>query len=85
MTNTAHERRRAAPVKVGDIVQVKPDAKGWRGCLVIVTETKGWGVMGFTPIPPNGGMAFIRIANEDFERTGGRAVWSSGSKEQPDV
>jgi hypothetical protein len=65
-------------VKVGSIVQVLPMASNWAGCLVIVTEVRTWGVVGFTPVPPHGGMAFIRIENADLEDTGGMAVWTAG-------
>lgn len=63
-------------IEPGQIVQVRPDAPAWGACLVIVTEVKPWGVQGFTPMPPDGGMAFIRLKTEDFEPTGGVAVWS---------
>lgn len=63
-------------VSVGDIVQVDPAAANWGGCLVIVTEVKSCGIQGFTPMPPDGGRAYIRIKNEDFEAVAAKAVWT---------
>jgi hypothetical protein len=62
---------------VGDIVQVIPDHKGhWAACLVIVTKVRSWGIIGFTPMPPDGRMVFIRLSWDQFEVTGGKAVFS---------
>lgn len=69
-------------VEKGDILQVNPEAtkaRAWAGCLVVVTEVKSWGVQGFTRIPempkPTG-EAYIRIAWDELEDTGGKAVWA---------
>lgn len=54
------------PIKVGSIVQVKPDANAWRGCLVIVTEVRAWGIQGFTPMPPDGGYGLHQAEDRRF-------------------
>lgn len=61
-------------VAVGDIVQAVP-GDNWGACLVIVTELKPWGIQGFTPMPPDGAQAYIRLAWDRFEATGGKAVF----------
>jgi hypothetical protein len=67
-------------VALSDIVQVRPD-RNWGACLVIVTELKSWGIQGFTPMPPDGGQAYIRLKWEDIEPTGGKAVYVPGGEE----
>lgn len=62
-------------VNAGDIVQVTNDSHHWFGCLIVVTEPRGWGVIGYITIPNNerekpNGDAFIRLNNEDFEIVG---------------
>jgi hypothetical protein len=59
-------------LKRGDIVQVDPSHE-WGGCLVVITEPKGWGVQGFVQIP-KGGRAYIRLNNDVIECVG-HAVW----------
>ena len=60
-------------IEVGDIVQATPESD-WSCALVVVTEVKSWGVQGFTQVP-RGGRAYIRLAFEKFEKTGGKAVF----------
>lgn len=67
-------------IAAGDIVQVLPDAGNWASCLVIVTEVKSWGIQGFTPMPPHGGQAYIRLLWEKIEATGGKAVFMPASE-----
>lgn len=64
----------AKSVRTGDVVQAEPGGN-WNACLVIVTEVRSWGVQGFTPIPPDGGQAYIRLTWDQIEATGGRAVF----------
>ena len=55
-------------------MQVDPTKCKWGPSLVVVTEVKSWGIQGYTHIPL-GGDAFIRLKWEEFEPTGGQAVW----------
>jgi hypothetical protein len=73
---------RNKPTEPGDIVQVLP-GRNWGGCLVIVTEVRSWGVQGFTPMPPHGGQAYVRIVMSDFEHTGGKVIFAPEGS--PDV
>lgn len=66
-------------IAVGDIVQAVPEGN-WAGCLVIVTELKPWGIQGFTPIPPHGGQAYIRLPWDRFVLTGGQAQFMPASE-----
>jgi hypothetical protein len=66
----------------GDIVQVNPACSHGRtgqwfnGCLVVVSEVKPWGVQGYVQNAGQPGQAYIRLRTEDFEPTGGKAVWN---------
>jgi hypothetical protein len=67
----------------GDIVQINPECATnpmFGGCLLVVTEPKVWGVMGFVQsLGANGqigGQAFIRLPFAEVEPTGGRVVWA---------
>ena len=62
-------------VDVGDIVQVNPDLEVFGACMVVVTEVKSWGIQGYVQNAGQEGQAYIRLKTEDFEPTGGRAVW----------
>jgi hypothetical protein len=63
----------------GDIVQIIDEKHHWFPALLIVTEDKGWGIMGYhvvcnnDPEKPNG-LAFIRIKNEQIELVGKAAI-----------
>lgn len=59
--------QQGALLKKFDIVQVKPEAENWTSCLVVVTDVFDWGIMGYTSMPPKGGMAYIRIKWADLE------------------
>lgn len=60
----------------GDIVQVTPHGNDtFGGCLVVVTEVKGWGIQGYVQSAGVPGQQYIRLRAVDFEPTGGRAVW----------
>jgi hypothetical protein len=65
-------------LKVGDIVQVTPDKEVFGACMVVVTELKSWGIQGYVQSAGVPGQQFIRLRFEDFERTGGKAVWVRG-------
>lgn len=60
-------------LKAGDVVQINPahDRDGFACCLLMVTEVKQWGVMGFVHIPGrDGGDAYYRVAFEHVESVG---------------
>ena len=61
-------------MKEGDIVQITDEQHPWYPALIIVTELKGWGVMGYALIVTNdetpNGQAYIRIKNEQYEPVG---------------
>ena len=57
------------------IVQVRPDYPMFGGCLVVVTETKDWGIQGYVQSAGVEGQQYIRLKHVDFETTGGIAVW----------
>jgi hypothetical protein len=68
-------------INIGDIVQVNPEKEMFGACLVVVTEVKSWGIQGYVQNASVAGQAYIRLKNEDFEHTGGTAVWIAGSGE----
>ena len=65
----------AGRMNIGDIVQVNPEKEMFGACLVVVTEVKSWGIQGYVQNAGVAGQAYIRLKNEDFEHTGGTAVW----------
>lgn len=65
-------------IKVGDIVQVNPEQETFGACLVVVTELKSFGIQGYVQNAGQEGQAYIRLKHEDFEPTGGKAVWVAG-------
>jgi hypothetical protein len=48
----------ALSVGLGDVVQITNEKHQWFGCLLVVSEVKGWGVLAYCLIPksnlPNG-------------------------------
>lgn len=68
-------------MKPGSIVQVNPECHHGReeqwfgGTLVVVTEVRDWGVVGYVQNAGQDGQAYIRLKNGDYEDTGGCAVW----------
>jgi hypothetical protein len=69
------------PAKVGDVVQMDPAKSRWGAVLVVVEETRSWGVIGYflapgaagegSPVTIKGtGAAYIRIKHEDYVRIG---------------
>ena len=63
-------------IEVGDIVQVDPSKEVFGGCLVVVTEVKPWGIQGYVQSAGVEGQQYIRLECQDYETTGGKAVWS---------
>jgi hypothetical protein len=61
-----------------EIVQVDPSKEMFGGCMVVVTEVKTWGIQGYVQSAGVPGQQYIRLKHEDFERTGGKAVWTVG-------
>lgn len=69
-------------VHVNEIVQLDPEKTSnpmFRGCLMVVTEIKSWGVQGYVQSLGQdlemGGQAYFRAPFGTFERTGGVAPW----------
>jgi hypothetical protein len=69
------QQQRAA-YDVGDLVQVNPSVEVFGGCIVVVTESKPWGVQGYVQSAGVPGQQYIRLKFADIEWTGGKAVWS---------
>lgn len=61
--------------RVGDIVQVTPKKEVFGGCFVTVTEVKEHRIMGYVQNAGADGQAYIFLKPEDYELTGGKAVW----------
>jgi hypothetical protein len=67
-------------VDVHDVVQIDPaHDEVFGGCLLVVTEVKGWGVQGFVQVPGQG-QAYYRVRTEACARVG-RLHWTPA----PDV
>lgn len=62
-------------IKVGDIVQVDPSKETFGACMVVVTEVKDWGIQGYVQSAGVDGQQYIRLKTEQFEPTGGKAIW----------
>ena len=67
-------------LKVGDIVQVSPDKEMFGACMVVVTEVKTWGIQGYVQSAGVSGQQHIRLKFDEFEATGGKAVWVVGEQ-----
>lgn len=61
--------------QIHDIVQVDPEMRDFGGCLVVVTEVKPWGVQGYVQSAGAERQVYIRLADGEYERTGGTAIW----------
>lgn len=61
-------------VEENDIVQITDNSHHWFPSLIVVTELKSFGIMGFCFIPANdgtpAGQAYIRLRSEQYERVG---------------
>lgn len=62
-------------IEVHDIVQVNPLKEMFGGCMVVVTELKDFGIQGYVQSAGVPGQQYVRLKFEDFEPTGGKAVW----------
>ena len=63
-------------IEIGDIVQVDPSKEVFGGTMVVVTEVKSWGIQGYVQSAGVEGQQYIRLNFDDFEITGGKAIWS---------
>ncbi len=61
--------------KIGEIVQVRPEKEMFGACMVVVSETKTWGLQGYVQSAGVNGQQYIRLKHDEVERTGGMAVW----------
>lgn len=73
---------------VGDIVQIKPDHKGFPGQLLVVTDPKSWGCQGrlYTDLEMictrYKGRAYLRVKWEDIEYVGKcEWIWEDNNNE----
>jgi len=62
-------------LKIGDIVQVTPTKETFGACMVVVTELKSFGIQGYVQSAGVPGQQYIRLKFDEFEFTGGTAVW----------
>jgi len=67
-------------INIGDIVQVNPEKEVFGACMVVVTEVKTWGIQGYVQNAGENWQAHVRLNTEDFEHTGGTAVWIRGKE-----
>jgi hypothetical protein len=72
---TPSEQGEHMKFEIGSIVQVVPDKEVFGACMVVVTEIKTWGVQGYVQSAGVPGQQYIRLKHEDFELTGGKAIW----------
>ena len=62
---------------MGDIVQITNDDHKWFAVLIVVTEVRNWGIIGYALIPSNDEnyqSAYIRLNNDDFQVVGKAAL-----------
>lgn len=62
--------------KPGQIIQIDPDKHqqhGYGGCLLVVEEVRGWGVLGY--ITERGGVHRHRVHHGDYVVTKGDVTW----------
>jgi hypothetical protein len=71
----------ATDLEPGHLVQLNPETvgnKAFAGCILVVTELKSWGVMGYVQAlgtrEGGGGQAYYRAKWEEFELVG-KAFW----------
>lgn len=62
-------------IQENDIVQVRPDLSPYGGCLVVVTDVNENGILGYIQSAGVKGQQYALLKNEDFNPTGGKAVW----------
>lgn len=57
-------------IEINDIVQITENGQeGWTACLMIVSEVRSWGILGYTKIPC-GGDAYLRVPFNQCELVG---------------
>lgn len=68
------------PIALGDIVQVDPDYRPemFGGALVIVTDLRGWGIIGYVAElqMQRNGIVYVRVPFEHCHHTGGKIKWN---------
>lgn len=72
----------ARELKVGEVVQINPEANDrFGGCLMIVSEEKAFGALGYVMVPHAEGprQAYLRCEFKDMEALGATAEWLIGS------
>ena len=61
-------------IEVNDVVQISPEVESkFRGCFMLVTEVKKWGVQGFIAVPTGPempGRAYYRAEFTEVVRIG---------------
>lgn len=65
----------------GHIVQVRPDADPeFGGCLVVVSEVKSWGIVGYVSLPGSSGgvEVYVRVPYANLVATQGQAPYVLG-------
>jgi hypothetical protein len=62
-------------IAIGDIVQAPPEKEMFGACMVVVTELKSFGIQGYVQSAGVPGQQYIRLNFNDFEPTGGKAIW----------
>ena len=65
----------------GDIVLVLLPDRPLDGCLAVVEEVRGWGVIAYVTVPPDAPgvyqlerRAYLRLGREDYIATGGSII-----------
>lgn len=58
----------------GAVIQLAPSHR-WAGTFWIVEDRHTWGVTAYTTVPGQTGLAYIRLAWEEFEIVG-QAAWT---------
>jgi len=67
-------------MKKGDIVQITDKEHHWYPCLLIISEVKDWGIVGYVAIPQRFGVdtstanAYIRIEKHKISKPLGKVV-----------
>ena len=77
-------------LRIGEIVQLVPGAtrnKAFSGCLMVVSEPKGFGAQGYVQAlgearDSSGGKAYYRATWDEMEQTGGMAPWVVASGDE---
>lgn len=68
----------ARELQPGEIVQIDPNYPAdpaFAGCLLVVTDSKSWGVVGYIAAVEPGAIIFYRVGYAHIAPTGGRVHW----------